>query len=69
MFFIICFQNSQKFCEGISEIFLITPNTLKSLIFKALYKYLDHTKNFESIELIIKYLAKDAKNNFFKNPL
>lgn len=54
-----CFVNTNKYCEGIAEIFFMTPNTLKYLISKAMTKYLDKTKNFESVELIIKHLNKD----------
>ncbi|CAD8194804.1 unnamed protein product [Paramecium pentaurelia] len=68
-FYVNCFVNSNKYCEGIAEIFLMTPNTLKIFIFKALTKHLDKTKNYESVEFILKYLIKDQKNVSFKNSL
>ncbi|CAD8120153.1 unnamed protein product [Paramecium sonneborni] len=68
-FFMNCFVNANKYYEGVSELFLMTPNTLKTFIFKALTKHLDKTKNFESVEIILKYLNKDSKNISFKNSL
>ena len=47
----------------------MTPNTSKTYIFKALTKHLDKTKNYESVEIILRHLIKDSKNVSFKNSL
>lgn len=42
---------------------------MKSLIGKSLTKFLDKTKNYEAIEIILKHLNKDSKNIILKNSI